>query len=216
MISVIIPSYNRYDLVQRAIDSAKNQTYKDLEIIVINDCSDDNRYDSLKDRTDITYLDLPIRTGLPSKVRNMGISVAKGEWLAFLDDDDEWLPEKLNKQMEMSEKYNFICCDAFYEGIPLRLVRERHIWDRANPSNTMELNIGILNNHNLIINSSVLVKKELVEVIGRIPEDRHFRGTEDYQTWKKILSNGETCYFVSETLLKYNNGSHKYYTDKYI
>ena len=80
----------------------------------------------------------------------------------------------------------------------------------------MDLNIGILNNHNLIINSSVLVKKELVDFIGGIPEDRHFRGTEDYQTWKKILSNGETCYFLAETLLKYNNGSHKYYTDKYI
>jgi glycosyltransferase involved in cell wall biosynthesis len=216
MISVIIPTYNRYDLLLKCIESVKSQTYKDLEIIVINDCSDDNRYDNLKNRDDIVYLNLPIRTGMPAKVRNMGISVAKGEWLAFLDDDDEWLPEKLSEQMEHSEKYNFICCDAFYEGIPLRLERERHIWDRANPTNTMELTIGILNNHNLIINSSVLVKKELVDKIGGIPEDRHFRGNEDYQTWKKILSEGEFCFFVGKTLLKYNNSSHKYYNDKYV
>lgn len=81
----------------------------------------------------------------------------------------------------------------------------------------MELTIGILNNHNLIINSSVLVKKELVDKIGGIPEYLHLRRSgEDYEAWKKILSNGNVCFFLSETLLKYNNATHKHYTDSYI
>ncbi len=97
-VSVIIPTYNRARYVTAAIDSVLAQTFTDYEIIVVDDGSTDNTKEVLQSYKDkIHYIYQPNK-GV-SAARNTGIKAAKGEWIAFLDSDDEWLPEKLEMQM---------------------------------------------------------------------------------------------------------------------
>lgn len=104
MVSVIIPAYNRAHVIKRAIESVLNQTYKDLELIIVDDCSTDNTKEIVESIHDqrVTYLCLQRNSGACA-ARNRGIDVAKGEYIAFQDSDDEWLPLKLEKQVQLLE-----------------------------------------------------------------------------------------------------------------
>lgn len=107
-ISVIIPTYNRETFVTKAIDSILHQTFKDYEIIVIDDGSTDNTHKVLEPyRADIQYVRQE-NSGV-SAARNKGIRLAKGEWVAFLDSDDEWLPEYLSYQMQGVSRNPHVC-----------------------------------------------------------------------------------------------------------
>ena len=103
-VSVIIPTYNRAHLVGRAIRSVLNQTYQDFEIIVVDDGSTDNTEEVVKSFNDprIRYIRHEKNRG-GSAACNTGIRAARGEYIAFQDSDDEWLPEKLEKQMQVFE-----------------------------------------------------------------------------------------------------------------
>jgi len=103
-VSVIIPTYNRAHLVGRAIRSVLNQTYQDFEIIVVDDGSTDNTEEVVKGFNDdrIRYIWHDENRG-GAAARNTGIKAAQGEYIAFLDSDDEWLPEKLEKQVKAFE-----------------------------------------------------------------------------------------------------------------
>jgi len=105
-VSVIIPTYNRAHLISRAIKSVLNQTYQDFEVIVVDDGSTDNTEEVIKEfqKKDerIKYVRHEKNKG-GSAARNTGIKAAKGKYIAFLDSDDEWLPEKLEKQMKVFE-----------------------------------------------------------------------------------------------------------------
>ena len=216
MISVIIPTYNRFDLLMNSINSVLNQTHKDFEIIVIDDCSDDERYLELLSNKNIRYFRLEKRNGLPSKVRNFGINQSKGEWIAFLDDDDTWLPNKLELQMKYVDKYDFICSDALSNG--RKWAKQIHIdvWNSVNQSNNLEFNYDLINKHNLIINSTVLIKKDILFEINLIPEENNFRGIEDYQTWKNVLKLGKICLFIEDALIEYETNTEKFYRDNYV
>jgi glycosyltransferase involved in cell wall biosynthesis len=100
LVSVIIPTYNRSNLVTRAVDSVLQQTYPNHEVIVVDDGSTDDTRQvlaSYKDR--ITYIYQ--KNSGNAVARNTGIRAARGKWIAFLDSDDVWLPEKLSRQMEI-------------------------------------------------------------------------------------------------------------------
>jgi len=101
-VSIIIPTYNRAHLVGRAIRSVLNQTYQDFEIIVVDDASIDNTEEVVKSFEDnrIRYIRHEKNKGAAA-ARNTGIKAARGEFIAFQDSDDEWLPEKLEKQMDI-------------------------------------------------------------------------------------------------------------------
>lgn len=105
LVSVIIPAYNRAAALPRAINSVLAQTYRDLEIIVVDDCSKDNTSEVIKGFADerIVYLRHAVNKG-GAAARNTGIDRSRGEVIAFLDSDDEWTPEKLKRQMELLEK----------------------------------------------------------------------------------------------------------------
>src|SRR5690554_8078017 len=105
MISVIIPMYNAEKTILNALNSIKNQTYKDdFEILVVNDGSIDKSVDCVekfKKENPEWKIELIHQTNQGvSSARNKGLKVAKGEYIAFLDADDEWLPEKTEKQMK--------------------------------------------------------------------------------------------------------------------
>lgn len=97
-VSVIIPTYNRADLVQQALASVKAQTYRDFEIVVVDDGGTDGTFEVLSADREIRVLRHAGRRGV-SAARNTGIHAARGEWLAFLDSDDLWLPDKLARQI---------------------------------------------------------------------------------------------------------------------
>lgn len=105
LISVIIPTYNRVGLLGRSIQSVLTQTYTNLELLIIDDCSRDNTGEFVKSLSDerIRYYRNDHNMGL-SRTKNVGVSLAKGELLAFQDDDDEWLPDKLMRLMEVWKK----------------------------------------------------------------------------------------------------------------
>lgn len=105
LISVIIPTYNRVGLLGRSIQSVLSQTYTNLELLIIDDCSKDNTGEFVKGLSDkrIRYHRNEHNMGLAG-AKNVGASLAKGELLAFQDDDDEWLPDKLMRLMEVWKK----------------------------------------------------------------------------------------------------------------
>lgn len=98
LVSVVIPTHNRVALVQRALASVRSQTYPHLEIIVVDDGSTDATSGSLANDTDVNLVSLPESVG-GAAARNRGITKARGELIAFLDSDDEWLPSKIEKQV---------------------------------------------------------------------------------------------------------------------
>jgi len=124
LISVVIPTFNRPQLlIERALRSALNQNYSPLEILVVTDGPDPPTEAVLSTVNDsrLRTLSLANNAG-PSAVRNFGVQEAKGEWIAFLDDDDEWRPEKLTRQLEC----------ALHSSFPLPLVFSS--WINRTPS----------------------------------------------------------------------------------
>lgn len=105
MVSVIIPSYNRSATIIRSVNSVLNQTYRDIEVIVVDDCSTDRTKEVLDTVTDprLRYFCLEKNSGACA-ARNKGIELAKGEYIAFQDSDDEWLPRKLELQLQAMEQ----------------------------------------------------------------------------------------------------------------
>lgn len=101
-VSAIIPTYNRAHLVGRAIKSALAQTWQDLELIIVDDGSNDNTESLVNSFDDprIRYIRHNVNRGVAA-ARNTGIKAAKGEYLAFLDSDDEWMTDKLERQLNV-------------------------------------------------------------------------------------------------------------------
>lgn len=125
LVSVIIPSYNRFSLLYSAVQSVRDQTYPNIEIIIVNDASTDMDYYSYSKKlndTGATIIHLSKNTrelfGYPCAgyVRNIGACISKGEYLAFLDDDDMWLPRKLETQIAALTDVASISCTDGYIG----------------------------------------------------------------------------------------------------
>lgn len=121
-ISVVIPSYNRAGFLERTIGSVVNQSYKAFEIIIVDDCSQDDTAQVVldlqgkwKNYTDIKYVKHSVNKG-ESGSRNTGIREASGEWVAFLDSDDEWHKDKLERQvrfLEQNSSFDGVVCEYF-------------------------------------------------------------------------------------------------------
>jgi len=221
LISIIIPSYNRFDTCILAIKSIKKQTYQNIEIIVVNDCSTEQSY--YNHNWDVTIKHLEENStnkfGYPcaAYVRNEGVKIAKGQYIAFLDDDDYWLPKKLQRQLHSLHKNNTdICCTEAYCGrgvysrevekrlmlgdYHLKYIRDKYrrnyidvypeIWDE-----------NFIKIHNCVITSSVLMKKSLINKYGMM--DNLKNGKEDWDYWKR-LSKENKFSFVKEPCLYYD------------
>lgn len=119
MVSCIIPTYKRSDTLIRAVKSVINQSYKNLEIIIVDDNEPNDEYSLIVQERLKAISDERIRYIQQKKhingaaARNVGINAARGEFIAFLDDDDEWLPSKIEKQINKlmsNQEYNGITC----------------------------------------------------------------------------------------------------------
>jgi glycosyltransferase involved in cell wall biosynthesis len=192
-VSVIIPSYNRKELLAKAIESVQRQTYKDFEIIVADDGSTDGTPAFLAERYGdaVRVLALP-HTGLPASGRNAGTLAARGEFLAFLDSDDLWLPHKLEQQVHAAERYP----DAalFYslaQKIGSPAVKGVTMSFHYRPSGRV---FYFLVFYNFIPTLTTMVRRSVLEDVGLFDTDPELRAAEDYDLWLRIARRHEVRY----------------------
>ena len=202
LISVIIPTYNRAEYLKLALKSVLEQTYKNIEIIVADDGSTDNTAEVVADFNDpqIKYF-YQKNTGLPAAVRNLGLREASGDYIAFLDSDDMWLPEKLELQVEYLHKhpkYQLVYSNAWI--IDENGVREG-LLDKIESSKEGK-NFGELVRGNFIPQLTVLMKREVLKKIGFFNEDPSIRAAEDYEYWLRVALHYKIG-FVKEPLAMY-------------
>jgi glycosyltransferase involved in cell wall biosynthesis len=198
-ITVIIPSYNRAHTLSRALQSVMAQRHPADEVIVIDDGSTDNTRELLQNQfPQVTYL-YQENAGV-SAARNQGIRQASGDWIALLDSDDEWLPDKLEKQVAAIQNqpgYPLCHCDEIW-------IRRGK---RVNPMKKHAKAGGWIFERCLplcaISPSAALIKKSLLEEMGLFDED--LPACEDYDLWLKICSQYPVLY-VDEPLLKKYGG----------
>lgn len=200
-VSVIIPNYNRAELLERAVLSAWNQSHRPLEIIISDDCSTDNSRDVfLKHKNEIPLIWLDAgKNGRPAIPRNLAVKMAKGDWLAFLDNDDSWEFEKLKLQLHFASEKNasFVCCNAIRKTEGQADISYFKISDSI-------FNFKDLLKYNPVICSSVLVKKSLVIEAALFPVEEELKAFEDYALWLKIASRYPIHYF-NKTLVNYTD-----------
>jgi glycosyltransferase involved in cell wall biosynthesis len=169
-VSVIVPTYNRSHFVCDAIDSILNQTFKDFEVITVDDGSTDNTQGVLQKYGSRLYYIYQQNHGLPA-ARNTGIEAAKGEYIAFLDDDDLWFPEKLEKQVKFLDANPDIgLVHAFTEVVDERglLLAEETKNRLKQYKKSMQLGYtyGGISRMGIMFMSSVMVRKSCLELVG--------------------------------------------------
>ncbi|MYH70344.1 MAG: glycosyltransferase [Gammaproteobacteria bacterium] len=196
-ISVIIPTYNRAHLLPRCLNSVVSQELKPLEIIVVDDGSTDSTRDLV--RRDYPGIRLiPQENRGVSAARNAGIGAARGEWLAFIDSDDSWLPGKLNRQMQ-----------TVSEARDINIVHTDEIWIRngvrVNPHVKHRKYGGFIFKYCLplcvISPSSVMIHRRVFDRVGLF--DETLPVCEDYDLWLRICARMPVAFVCESLITKY-------------
>ena len=201
-ISVIIPTYNRCDLLKRAINSVIKQTITPKEIIIVDNGSTDQTYQMVSSLfPEINYF-IEKKRGV-SAARNKGILESKSKWIAFLDSDDAWKPTKLEKQMEFSifnqDKYRIIHTDeTWYRNKKFLNQLKKH---KKSGGNIFKNSLQLC----CISPSSVVLKKQIFEEYGLF--DENLEVCEDYDMWIRITSKEEVGFLDSPLVSKYGGHS---------
>ena len=201
-VSIIMPAYNCENYIRQAVDSVKRQTYPDWELLIINDASSDGTGAAaaklaMEDQR-IRYLENEANLGVAG-TRMRGVQMAEGSWIAFLDSDDCWTEDKLEKQIQLIQRV----ADAAIVFTGSAFMNEQgekssyilHVPERVSYKELLKQNI--------ISCSSVLVKKELVLKYGMPDGDLH----EDFALWLQILRDGGAACGIDEPLLIYRVSS---------
>lgn len=196
--SIVIPVHNAKKTIKRTLESVINQTFKDYEIVIVDDCSDDSTIEqvqSILENTDASYkiVKLKVNSCL-AYARNLGVKLSIGEYVAFLDDDDLWLPNKLEVQHDAIQKHHLDWCfsnynvmDASYNIRYSRKSEDKYynfndFMEGGNP-------VGVLT---VIINRHILLKHVFKDVLN-----------EDYYLWLDLSKEGYYAYLIKDILAQY-------------
>ena len=197
-VSVIIPTWNRAAAVVEAVGDVLGQTETDLEVLVCDDGSTDEsraRVQAIADPR-LFWLDGP-RSGCPAAPRNRGIAKARGEWIAFLDSDDRWLPSKLARQLEVASAAGVGAVSSnatrLRDGKPAGTVV-----DHPRPL----IRTADLLSWNPVVCSSMVVRADVLARCGGFPEDRACLAIEDHALWLRVAALTDIAY-VEECLVVY-------------
>ena len=200
LVSIIIATYNHAKFIEQTIDSVLSQSYYNFELIIVDDGSTDNTNQVVGKYEDsrIKYI-LIDHSGRPATPRNEGISISKGKYIAFLDSDDLWMPDFLEKSLQyfnidknigvVTSKLYFINSNSdityntFHDSIA---DNEIFGFDKLFFQNVVNL-------------SAAIVRRECLEKTGNFNESNKFRGVEDYHLWLRISSEYK-IYFLSQVL----------------
>ena len=200
-VSVVIATWNRSVLLDRAIRSALCQTHPPIEVLVCDDGSTDDSEQVVRSFCDNRLIWLPgERSGRPAIPRNRGIHASRGSWIAFLDDDDNWLPKKIELQLErLKVSGRFASCtDAF------RCLPDEGRQGCLLGYETDTIRFDDLLDDNQIICSSVLVSSVALKLAGGFPESSSLRVVEDYALWLRLLTMSDFA-VVAQPLLEYSD-----------
>ena len=182
-VTVVIPTFNRARHLARCLDSLVVQTWRDFEVVVCDDGSTDETADVVRRYTphlDLTY-DYAANWGGPARPRNRGIARSRGEYVAFVDSDDWWTRDKLERSLEALDRG----ADVVYHDLFLVTHDDqRTFWRRAR-ARTVRAPVydDLLEHGNAIPLSSVVVRRSLLAAIGGMPEDRSLVAIEDFTCW---------------------------------
>lgn len=196
LISIITPSYNSKRFVANTIDSIRKQTYQNYELIIIDDCSKDGSLDYIKKYVEndskIRIFQLEKNSGA-AVARNFGIHQAQGKYLAFLDSDDTWHPQKLEKQVKFMENKGCIFSYTNYKMMD----------ELGNDLNRDVLCPKSLNYKQLLRNTTIgcLTVMLNIEKLGKVQMPN--LQPEDTALWLKILKGGFDAYCLPEILASY-------------
>jgi len=196
MVSIIMPVYNSEKYIGKAINSIINQTYADWELIVINDASEDKSLKIIEGYLDkrIKIIKNEVNMGVAIS-RNKGIQIASGRYIAFIDSDDCWKKNKLEKQINFMEKENIAFSFSAYErikfGKKVKIVK-----------------VPVVVDYNEILKNTIILNSTVVLDTFKINKDiinmPNLKVGEDNATWFKILRNGIKAYGYNEVLTEYN------------
>lgn len=227
-VSVVVPTYNRFNYLMNTLKSIKEQTYKNIEIIVVNDRSTQQEYYSYnwaENNVNIIHLEENTKKkfgfGCAAYVRNCGINAATGKYIAFCDDDDIWFPQKIQLQLDaikktgckMSATDGLIGNGVYDENKKYKKYNEEHFFNtlqhiyRMKGSKLLEngfpniWTLEFLKVHNCIICSSVLMEKKLLD---RINNMRLMNSGEDYDCWLRALQYTD-CVYVKDICFYYDS-----------
>ncbi|MCF2638636.1 glycosyltransferase family 2 protein [Fusobacterium varium] len=197
LVSVIIPVYNSEKFIKETLNSVLNQTYKNIEIVLIDDCSKDNSENIIKqyqnNNKNIIYFKQAKNLGA-GHARNKALELAKGRYVAFLDSDDIWFLEKIDKQLALMRKTNTSFCYTAIE-----MIDEDSNTVKPKRSIKEECTYKYLLQNTIIATSSVIVDRRQIGDFRM-----HLRrGGQDYATWLKLLGTGIIAKGLNETLVRY-------------
>lgn len=200
VVSVIIPTYNQADLLRDALQSVLSQTFSSWEAIVIDNFSLDHTRETV-----LSFPDPRIRyeqfsnNGVIAASRNRGISLARGHYVAFLDSDDFWYPEKLSRSLaSLSRGAGAVC-----HGMRIRKAGKSPVEFKPLPPAHDFYETLLYTGNSLITTSTVVVKREWLARYGGFSEDPAIVTAEDYDLWLRLLKNGIRWTVIPEILGDY-------------
>lgn len=203
LVSVILVTYNTAKFLNDALNSVFAQTYSNIEVIIFDDGSTDETIEIIQSYQSKFKLTTCYRehTGNVGKLRNEAMKLAKGGFIAFIDGDDVWREDKLEKQLKYVMKFDLVCSNAIEIDSSGNMTNE----DMFNELSNGKLELSKLIFNNYVLTSSVIINKNILEYSGMFDEDVGIRG-EDYILWLHIAECG-IIYFDDDKLLSYRRHS---------
>jgi len=199
LISVIVTTFNRADLIGKTINSILKQSYSKIELLIVDDGSTDNTKEIIKNYNDsrIKYIETE-NWGGPARPRNIGLKYSKGEFIAFCDDDDLWVPNKLEKQLKYFKTNEIIAIGSEV----INFGNLKYIYNK--PLRTRKKKITILTHKDLLLGesvalSSLIVKKNKI----RFSEDYNLVFVEDWDYQIKLTKAGKNIIKIPDKLINY-------------
>lgn len=203
LFSIIIPTYNRADLLKRCLSSIEDQTYQNWEAIVVDNYSEDNTEVVVKSFNDDRIIYIKNHNyGIIAVSRNKALDVAKGDWVAFLDSDDCWLPNKLESVLPYTNDY-----DLVYHGYQQNIPKTR-FFQRRNRFfyEIKEVKVGyVLQRGDPINPSCTCVRRSIIDDT-RFNEDKSLIAVEDYDFFLQLIAKSIRIKYLRKVLTLYDVG----------
>ena len=199
LVSIIIPTYNRAEDLKRALQSVFDQTFTNWEVVIVDNHSVDDTDSLIKSFNNQKIKLFKIHnSGIISASRNLGLKHALGEYIAFLDSDDWWLPKKLEESIKyMIQGADIVYHDLFY----VTKSDQRFNWRRVRGRKLKSpVFYDLLESGNALPNSSVVVRKKLLNEIKGLSEDKDMVSSEDYDAWLRIARISEKFQKIPDVL----------------
>lgn len=201
LVSVITPVYNAGKVLGKTLESIFSQTYKKIEIVLVDDCSKDNSREVIakymENHPEIVYHCQPTNLGAGA-ARNKALEIAKGQYVAFLDADDMWHPEKIEKQIKLLKEK-----DGSFSYTAIQMVDENDKIVKTKRKVKEQVDYKFLLHNTMIATSTVVVDRIKLGDF-RMPLRR---GGQDYATWLMLLRDGTVAYGIDEALEDYRIGN---------